>query len=174
MGALTVVGAVPAQAFPTGDTVYIQASDGSGLEFNAFGCHTDTVVVLYAHDTSCDNGHNEIFEFYKLSDGYDIAFASYAGHYECLNVYGSNYANYTKIYAWTCDTLSSATHNEQFRQPENTFDPHYSGLWWIIPGYQPNQNQYCLNADGGIGSGHNIILYDCNSQANEAWTFTYS
>ncbi|RSM99476.1 hypothetical protein DMB42_41955 [Nonomuraea sp. WAC 01424] len=28
----------------------------------------------------------------------------------------------------------------------------------------------CLNVNGGIARGHNVILWTCNDQVNERWT----
>ena len=171
-GVAVLVGAGSASAFPTGSGyVHIVGTKDTSLYFNAYACADDTNVVLWTYTTSCDHGNNESWIFYELSSGYDSVYTNYSGNYDCLNVYQNSYAEFTKIYAWKCSDPTNPSSNEMFRRPENTPDDNYTNAAYLIPANQPDPNQYCLNAHGGLSSGNQIILYDCNSMDDEAWSF---
>ncbi len=162
--------AAGANAWPTGVTVDIFPSVEPGLYFNAQGCLIDTHIILYPAGTACGNSQNEAWTFRELRNGYDVVYATYGtGGTECLNVAGGNYAPRTQIYAWQCNP-EAPTPNEEFRRPENTPDNAFANDY-LVPGRQPNLNEFCLNAQGGVHERADIILWYCNNEENESWWF---
>jgi hypothetical protein len=156
-------------AYPTGAQVDIFSPYSQELYFNAQGCSIDTHVVLFPSNLECGFSANESWIFEELKDGYDVVYANYgSGGDECLNVAGGNYALRTYVLAWQCNP-KSPTPNEEWRKPERTPDP--IGNDWIVPGRQPNTNEFCANAQGGLHERANIVLWYCNEEHNESWWF---
>lgn len=159
-------GVVPDAGCITGCHGYIYADDGNVA--NAQGCAVPSHVITYAPGSgSCGNGgNNETWYIYELNDGYDEIAADYGGNLMCANVQGSSYQDGTDILAWPCNT--TVTTNEQWRRPENTPDPYQSAWYFIVPAADFSLT---WNVAGGLGSGHQVVLWSqCNCD-NDAWTF---
>jgi hypothetical protein len=115
-------------------------------------------------DYNSNGGTNQQWALCELNDGYDEIVSDYNGNMMCLNVENGDYTSGEHLLAWPCNTV--VTGNEQWRRPENTPDSNYSGLDYLVPAGDYN---LCANVSGGLGTGHLLILYSCNSGNNEAF-----
>ena len=115
-------------------------------------------------DYNSTGGTNQQWALCQLSDGYDEIVSDYNGNLMCLNVDNASYTSGTHLLAWPCNTVVAG--NEQWRRPENTPDTNYSGFFYLVPAGDWN---LCANVAGGLGIGHQLVLYSCNAQDNEAF-----
>jgi hypothetical protein len=149
----------------------IHSPYSSTLYFNAEHCAKDTHVYLYPKTSGCGDAANEVWTIEEEPETeYDVIYSDYGGFGpQCLNVNNYEYKQRTEILAWNCDPLAPAS-NELFRKPGRTEDKAASA-YYIIPGRQPEENQFCLNANGGLHEGAHIILWKCEAVENELWRF---
>lgn len=141
---------------------------------HASGCTIPANLILAAQDSTCDGGNNEVWDFGELSNGYDEIVAYYSGHLVCATVDGDNVASGTHLSGTNCDSLSIPP-SEQWRRPENTVDPHFTGdcanppcAYFIVP----SQNwSLTWNIQGGGDTSGNIILWGQSGAFNDAWKF---
>lgn len=141
----------------------ITLTDGSVVDAQGFG------NPAQIDDFNPNGGANQQWAWCQLSNGYDEIVSVYNGQMMCLNVSNGSYTSGTHILAWPCNTV--VTGNEQWRRPENTPDPNFSGFSYLVPAGNYN---LCVNVAGGLGSGHDMILFACNAQDNEGFGITGS
>jgi ricin-type beta-trefoil lectin protein len=141
----------------------ITLTDGSVMDAQGFGNPAPI------DDFNPNGGANQQWAWCQLSNGYDEIVSVYNGQMMCLNVSGGNFTSGTHLVAWPCNTV--VTGNEQWRRPENTPDPNFSGFSYLVPAGNFN---LCVNVAGGFGSGHLMILFACNAQPNEGFGITGS
>jgi Ricin-type beta-trefoil lectin domain-like len=164
---------------PAAHTVGQTVKPSIGSESVARGCYNGGEITMdngtvmdaqgYGNPANIDDygsngGTNQQWALCELSDGYDEIVSDYNGNMMCLNVEDASYTSGEHLLAWPCNTVVSG--NEQWRRPENTPDTNYSGFDYLVPA---GNYSLCANVSGGLGTGHLLILYACNSQDNEAF-----
>ena len=173
LGTTALAGAGPAAAHTRPHLGTIrpdQASDYSGYitlyDYNYMGTGSQCDQTAYITDSVYSNGVCG-WEVDQLPDGYDVLVALVAHQLFCLNVSNARYQSGTDLLLYPCNPDNPPL-NEQFREWINTPDGHYPQAFYLVPAGDWN---LCLNVSGGLGAGHRIILYSCNSQNNEAFYF---
>ncbi|MDQ2815678.1 MAG: RICIN domain-containing protein [Actinomycetota bacterium] len=95
------------------------------------------------------------------TQGYFL-WAYYDNKQVCLDVSGANYSSKTHILAYPCTWAANELFNFQYVA---------SNTLIITPAYYSVEFFLCLNVSGGIANGHHIILYACDTNAeNERFT----
>jgi hypothetical protein len=133
----------------------ITLSDGNVMDAKGFGNPASIDEYTY------NGGTNQQWAECELGDGYDEIVSDYDGNLMCLNVEDADYVSGEDLLAYQCNT--SVSGNEQWRRPENTPDGD-TGYDYLVPAGDYN---LCVNVAGGLGVGHLMILYACNTQDNE-------
>ena len=136
----------------------ITMTNGSIMDAKGFGNPASI------DDYNSNGGTNQQWALCELSDGYDEIVSDYNGNMMCLNVEDGSYTSGEHLLAWPCNTVVGG--NEQWRRPENTPDGNFSGFDFLGPAGDYN---LCANVSGGLGNGHLLILYSCNSGNNEGF-----
>jgi Ricin-type beta-trefoil lectin domain-like len=136
----------------------ISMTDGSVMDAKGYGNPASI------DDYGSNGGTNQQWALCELNDGYDEIVSDYNGQLMCLNVSDASYTSGEHLLAYPCNTVVAG--NEQWRRPENTPDGNYSGFDYLVPAGNYN---LCANVSGGLGTGHLLILYACNSGNNEGF-----
>ncbi|MEU9607973.1 RICIN domain-containing protein [Streptomyces sp. NPDC048057] len=123
-----------------------QAADGKGAS-TANGAE----VIQWALSRAA----NQLWEPEATSDGYYRFESVNSGL--CLNVKGGGNDDGAQIIQWTC----GAAANEQWK-----FVPKGTGYQIVA-----RSSGKCLNVQGGVGQGRNLIQYTCTADgaANDVW-----
>jgi hypothetical protein len=69
---------------------------------------------------------------------------------KCIDDKGNSSADKTRVIIWSCNS-------------------HDSAQGWTFSNGELKHNNRCANVQGGIGSGHKVILWSCNGASNEKW-----
>jgi hypothetical protein len=165
-GAISAPKAAAAVTCPSGGFYFYHAGNGlNGPVLDANGWSPPSWTIVWPEKPNDGSANNQLWCEQAGSangtQGYFI-WAYYSGQKVCLDVSGANFSSGAHILAYPCNWH----YNELFH-----FAVVGSNAYNISPAYYPAENFLCLNVSGGIANGHHIILYACDTSANnERWS----